>query len=65
MDNQEQMGNGHVIGLRNKKTGEVISLQDYTIRSLSTQITIEEDANNQNIWFYSSLSELYDEWEDM
>ena len=50
--------------LRNKKTGEIADLDDWTLTGANDCITIESDTDKKKIFDYHSLAELNEEWED-
>ena len=50
--------------LRNKKTGEIADLDDWTLTGANDRITVESDHDTTKIFDYNSLAELNEEWED-
>ena len=50
--------------LRNKKTGEIADLDDWTLTGANDRITVESDHDMTKIFDYNSLAELNEEWED-
>lgn len=50
--------------LRNKKTNDIIDLNEWTIQSGYLYITISNDNDSTLFYKYESLAELNKEWED-
>lgn len=49
---------------RNKKTGEIADLDDWTLIGANDCITVESDHDRKKIFNYESLAKLNEEWED-